>query len=105
RTYLKKAGLIVSPKRGVVEISDLGRSVLGENQDRIDHRFLTRFDSFQEFIKGTPKEDTGGDTTAEQTPEEVIDSAFNRLQEQLASDLLDTVKECSPYFFEKVVLR
>jgi restriction system protein len=36
RTYMKKAGLLSAPKRGVVQITDRGRQVLKKNPDRID---------------------------------------------------------------------
>ncbi len=40
RTYLKKAGLLDSPQRGVIEISDRGKKVLSENPKTIDVIFL-----------------------------------------------------------------
>jgi len=49
RTYLKKAGLLESPRRATVVISELGRQTLAKNPDRIDTKFLRQFPSFLEF--------------------------------------------------------
>src|SRR3990167_7334475 len=40
--YLKQAGLVESPKRGVYRITERGRSVLAETPDRIDIGYLNR---------------------------------------------------------------
>ena len=109
RTYLLKAGLLKSPKRGFIEISDLGREILRENPPEINYKFLERFESFREFrIAHRQKAATlTNDEQAEPsaTPEETIESAHEQLREQLSSDLLEKVKVSSPYFFEKIVLR
>lgn len=42
RTYLKKAGLLQSPQRGMMQITDRGRQVLAENPPRIDTAYLER---------------------------------------------------------------
>ena len=50
RTYLKKAGLVQSPSRGVYMITPAGRQVLNENPPQIDNLYLQRFESFRQFI-------------------------------------------------------
>ena len=106
RTYLKKAGLVSSPKRGRLVITEEGRQLLAANPDAITLKTLDGFESFREFkSKRTSTEDAGEaalDTSA--TPDETIEGAFKQHIEQVRSDLLDTVKKCSPYFFEKVVV-
>jgi restriction system protein len=57
RTYLKKAGLISTPKRGLIQITDRGMQILKENPGRVDNRLLRRFPEFLEF-QGA-KEDPG----------------------------------------------
>ncbi len=49
KTYLKKAGLIDSPRRAVFVITDLGRQTLSDNPERIDTKYLMRFPAFLEF--------------------------------------------------------
>ena len=50
RTYLKKAGLVQSPSRGIYMITPAGRQVLNENPPQIDNLYLQRFESFRKFI-------------------------------------------------------
>ena len=42
RTYLKKAGLIISPSRGVFQLTDNGKSALPD-ADSIDNAYLMRY--------------------------------------------------------------
>ncbi len=51
RTYLKKAGLLESPKRGFHRIIPRGLEVLKQNLERIDVSFLDQFAEFVEFRK------------------------------------------------------
>jgi restriction system protein len=48
-TYLKKAGLVTSPKRAHFKISANGLSLLKENPNKITSKSLTRYDDFVEF--------------------------------------------------------
>ena len=43
RTYLKKAGLLSAPKRGVIQITTRGLGVLKDNPTRVDNKALRRF--------------------------------------------------------------
>ncbi|WP_051001579.1 winged helix-turn-helix domain-containing protein [Thermosipho africanus] len=49
-TYLRKAKLIESPKKGYVRITERGKKVLLENPEKINEKFLMRFDEFRKFI-------------------------------------------------------
>jgi len=79
RTYLGKAGLLTSPKRGYHRITKAGRDVLATNPARIDNQFLEPFGNFAAW-QNTPsgEKPNGGDglATAElpgdQTPEDVL---------------------------------
>ncbi len=110
RTALKKAGLIESPRRGILRITEEGRRVLLENPTTIDSQFLLRYPSFAEYMKRTPVSNGGrGRSTpaeiAELTPEERLEEAHDELRRALAEDLLDQVRDCSPRFFEELVVQ
>jgi restriction system protein len=109
RTYLLHAGLVASPKRGFIAITDLGREILREKPPKINYKFLERFESFREFrIKHRGKTDSliaSDEIESSATPEETIEAAHEQLRDQLTSDLLDKLLRTTPYFFEKVVLR
>ncbi|MCK9437020.1 MAG: restriction endonuclease [Synergistaceae bacterium] len=109
KTYLKKAGLLASPKRATFVITDLGRQTLAKNLDRIDNRYLRQYPSFLEFQNishngGETEEGTESLEIQKQTPEENLDKAYQSIRESLASDLLSKVVQLSPAFFERLVV-
>lgn len=111
RTYLKKAGLLTSPKRAHFKISDAGLVLLNEKPTEITSKFLTKYDDFVEFqsIK-KPKTDKGIvaqnqlDISTDQTPEEALEYAYQKIHSALSKELLSIVKTCTPSFFEKLVI-
>jgi restriction system protein len=111
RTYLKKAGLVTSPRRGVLSITERGRSVLRENPPAIDVTFLKRFPEFIEFkTLRHEKEDVPTTVAAtsvgdlEKTPHEALESAYDRLRSELAAEILSTIKVSDPALFEEIVV-
>ncbi len=106
RTYLKKAGLIAAPKRGVIQTTDRGMQVLKEKPSRVDNKLLRRFPEFLEFQSVKSEESKeGADTATEQLdPQENIESGYQRIRRQLSSELLACIKGCSPAFFERLVV-
>ena len=108
-TYLRKAGLLESPKRGVFRITERGRRVLESKPKRIDRELLETFEEFREFRyqrNQSQSEDEPGTEPHSQdgTPEEQIESSIERLKSSLGQELLATVKGCSPDFFEQLVV-
>lgn len=108
KVYLQQAGLLVSSRRGHFEISDRGRAALGENLKSINVKYLERFPEFLEFrtpdIKPkTPTSETQKDGE-HQTPEEMLESAYQRLRADLVAELSVRLKNCSPQFFERLVV-
>ena len=43
RTYMKKAGLLSSPSKGMVQITQRGSNVLKEKPEKINNTFLRKF--------------------------------------------------------------
>jgi len=106
RTYMKKAGLIEAPKRGVNRISSRGMDVLKQKPQRIDVNYLTQFQEFQDFraLRHTKAEEVSETQMNDKTPEESLEIAYQRIRNDLASDLLQRLKACSPAFFERLVV-
>lgn len=93
RTYLKKAGLLSSTKRGYVHITDRGLGVLADNPEVINDKFLRRFDEFKDFISNKGgKEKTFDSNDSEKTPEESLEEAYISLRKSLAEEILTQVK-------------
>ena len=107
KTYLVKAGLLASPRRAHIIVTDRGREALAEKPDRIDVAFLRRYPEFVEFQQRRKKKDVGPTPPnggEAETPEELLDETFQELQRDLASDLLERLKACPPSFFERIVV-
>lgn len=108
KTYLKKAGLLDSPKRAVFAITDLGKQTLAKNPDRIDAKYLRQFPAFLEFQNASRNNETeegpANIETNEQTPEESLDRVYQRIRKSLVSELLNKVIDLSPAFFERLVV-
>ncbi len=101
KTYLKKAGLIDSPRRAVFVITDLGRQTLSDNPERIDTKYLMRFPAFLEFKLISREKREENDT---QTPEELLDRAYQEMRKSLAFDLLSKVLELTAPAFERLIV-
>lgn len=108
KTYLKKAGLLDSPKRATFVITDVGRLTLAKQPDRIDAKYLRQFPAFLEFQNASRNDNETEEITSvavnDQTPEESLDKAYQRIRKSLASELLNKVVELPPAFFERLVV-
>ena len=115
KTYLKKAGLVSQLKRGAVEITPAGRAVLENPPARIDINYLGQFPEFVEFkAVGKDRTSQSSENPAQQqlqaalpelTPDEVIESAYGRHWDALAEEVIERVKNCSPSYFERLVVQ
>jgi restriction system protein len=105
--YFVKAGVLGRIRRGVFQITELGKRLLREEPKKTTIKTLCRYPGFVEFHKGSagklaPAEDTDKESTA--TPEERLSASYQVLRRAVAADLLETVKKSSPSFFEKLVV-
>lgn len=117
--HLRKAGLVEYSQAATMRITDAGQKFLTTKPPKITRAVLMQFEAFRTYIEQLNKERaksaaSGGDETAalpsrassddEGTPEEVIDESHRLLRSQLASELLQRVKQASPAFFEQLVV-
>jgi restriction system protein len=107
RTYMKKALLLDTTRRGYFRITKRGLEVLNQNPESIDVHFLDAFEEFRKFrtIK-KEKIDQEKESGFEQikTPGEVLESAYQNLRDNLANDLIQVIKNSPPSLFEKIVI-
>ena len=107
RTYLKKAGLVDSPRRAFVTITERGLKVLSEKPDFINVRFLKQFPEFVEFQQ-TKRENNDIDidehSESTETPEELLETAYLKIRKSLAQEIINKVIQLPPAFFEKLVV-
>lgn len=102
KSYLKKAGFIRYPQRGMVQITEKGTSSLTEN---IKLKDLENDSNFLEFytLEKTKKEKITHEYK-NSTPQDLIDTGFNEIEAQVKIELLEKLKSLDPYYFEKVIL-
>lgn len=109
RTYMKKAGLLESPRRGYFQITAQGLQALEQNPEMIDVKFLERYPEFLEFktrsnTKSTTVETDTTIPTDERTPREMMEDAYVTVRSELVGELLEQVMNSSPSFFERLVV-
>jgi restriction system protein len=110
-TYMKKAGLLESTRRGFYRITDRGRDLLKRQPKAINVKLLKQYPEFLEFqqLKGTRSGDKANESKRSSdisaaTPSEALEAAYENLRDELADELLDRLKNISPAFFERVVV-
>jgi restriction system protein len=115
KTYLTKAGLLESTRRGHFRITPRGQQVLASHPTRIDVPFLDQFAEFQEFkararaSQSKLHTETGSTGEIEldgkqDTPDEIMRAAHKQIEAALAQDLLDRIRAAPPDFFERLIV-
>ncbi len=106
RMELKNAVLLKYTRPGTSLITDRGRQVLADKPHRIDRPFLNQYEEYRQ----TQKKNTNGsdndvpNNEDEDTPEENLKAAHETIRSYLANEILEIVKNCSPSFFEQLVV-
>ena len=110
RTYLKKAGIIESPRRGIVVITDRGIELLKSGVRELRVKDLKKYPEFVEFHTMKRNDDSAqnqneiDDEQFTSTPEEMLEKAYQSIRSNLAQEILQKVKTLPPLFFEKLVV-
>ena len=109
KTYLKKAGLLDSPARATIVITNAGKQVVADNPEKIDSKYLERFPSFVDFASAPEPLDDSNPASevpkpSDLTPDDQLEDAYKEINDSLASDLLSEVLKIPPYTFEKFVV-
>jgi len=108
KTHIARAGLLVSPRRAISTITERGRKALLDHPVRIDLTVLQEFEEYREFRsrkRSSGDESTSADqVTQDQTPEELLESAYLQVRRQIETDLLSHVINSPPEFLEQVVV-
>jgi restriction system protein len=106
---LLKSGLLEKRQRGIYAITELGQQIYSTDREKLSRQYLLRFQEFADWINGV-KTDNGDSSPVEVkndvtlTPQERIEKAHRELNEVLKTDLMERILECSPEFFEKLII-
>jgi len=113
RSYLKNAGLIHYPERGVYQITQIGLDFLKTNPDKLRMQELLQFPMYNEwrstFNSNTGSQESENESSKieeeELTPQERLTTTIDAINQQLASDILDNLKGNTFQYFEKFVVQ
>ena len=110
-TYLVQSGAVIRPKRGFVQISDLGTKLIKENTSGISLNVLSETEGFKAWgermshgKKSEAIETQRSEALNDHAPIENIETAFKILRSALVGELLDRIRNEDPEFLEKLVL-
>lgn len=109
-TYLSKAGLLTSTKRGHGQISERGRALLKQKSGKIVTSDLDEYPEFLSFRTANRKSDTQEVAPAiapvhSESPDEQLDTLYAELSAALADELLTQVRALTPQQFEILVVQ
>ena len=112
KTYLAQAKILESTRRGFFKITERGLVLLNQKPQMVNDKTLQQFLEFREFInrknkkpeKAVEKAVIENSELILNTPEESLETAYQTIRINLASEILETIKSCSPNFFERLVV-
>lgn len=110
-TYLYQAEILKKVKRGIYQLSDIGRKYIDEKGFYISEEDLMKSEKYRKFVNRdkSSKEKIKKDNhhlneKLNKTPQEEIENAFEIINNQLKDDLLSEIEEMEPIDFEKLIL-
>ncbi|MBE5926692.1 MAG: restriction endonuclease [Lachnospiraceae bacterium] len=109
KTYLSKAGLVETVKRGIYKITNEGKNVLNQNCD-ITNNYLMKYPSFVEFVRPNVPNKTNNEnernvlSVDSETPDTQIEKAIELNDARVKSEILENIFLKSPLFFERLIL-
>lgn len=111
KTWFNKAGVVMSPERGLYVITPIGQELLNSGVTEITQKLLiSKYPAFKEFAR--PKKKESKAITVQEPPiDEPLDpnaqmeEAFNLINTNLVDDILQCIAKQSPKFFEKLVVK
>lgn len=101
KSYLKKGGYISYPKRGMVQITNKGKA---QKEKLLLSDLEEETSIFNFYIEEKKKSNSTFNEIASSTPQDLIDSGFSQIENQVKNELLEKLKTIDPYYFEKVIL-
>jgi restriction system protein len=115
--YLVQADAIKRPKRGYMQISDLGKELLKSNPNGVTLEILRETEGLKAWrersIAGRDARRQGSspefsqplDLESDEAPLESIEKSIKLMNSALEGDLLQRIREEKPEFLEKLVLK
>ncbi len=108
KSYLKMGNYVSYPKRAYVQITEKGKNALQEGTLNWES-----FKSDKDFIEHRQSVESQKESSQQQedevldnaSPQDLIDSGFTKIENEVKRELLELLKEVDPYYFEKIILK
>lgn len=117
RTYLGKAGLLHSPRRGRFQITEDGLALLANHRGPVSNDTLRDYEPFREWKSASRKSAadptmaenyaspmSAEDAAAAMTPDDMISTGFTQIEAELTAEILNRLKTVHPRQFEQIVV-
>jgi restriction system protein len=104
RAELVMGSLIEIAGWGKVRITERGKNVLQSRPQRIDRKFLRQFPEYAAKFNRQETKQAEKEEETDQTPLESIEASYQSIRRELARELIERIKSCSPRFFEQLVV-
>ena len=107
---LKRAGLSASPRRGLWKITEKGIRYAAENpsplsKEKVEHLATAFMDvTLKTSDKSTEIDSFYVNTSASESPDDRLESAIQEIRTSVATEILESLSNVSPEYFETIVL-
>lgn len=110
RFYLKNSGLLDVPQRGMIKLSNEGATFLAGGKTINSLKDLEELPKYKEWKGDWSKKEKANEESVsvssdDFSPEETVESNVRKLNEVLAQELLEKVKQITPSDFEYLVVK
>ncbi|WP_321329198.1 restriction endonuclease [uncultured Ilyobacter sp.] len=105
KSYLIQAQFVESTRRGFFRVTERGLAFLKTKPQDLNNSILMEYTEFKDFINRNKKnQKTVPTNNTEKTPQEILEDAYMNIKETLSQELLTTIKNSTPSFFEQLVV-
>ena len=108
KSYLKQAKLVEPLKKSYFKITDKGKEILRQYPDFLNIKILKQLPGYLEYRNGNYQQNVTIENVKEEisleTPEEQIESGYQKIRTALEKEVLLKLKSVHPSFFEKIVV-
>lgn len=104
-TYLKKAGLVETPSRGMWKITKRGNELYMSSPTKLNVAYLKEnFEEFKEFQSSKKNKKIDEDFDAEETVDDKIMKSYDQWKQYVYDELIEEILKRDYEFFEKLVV-
>ena len=105
QSHLKAAKLLEKTNGKKFKITSYGEIILKKQPERIDINYLRTLPEYLDSLRGRENSISEENKLEESsTPLELIEKGYEQLRKRLDIELIEQIKNCSPTFFESLVV-